>query len=93
MTGTPSLRSKTSGSMHGTQRHWTGCWRMTSSTPVYSGDIINKAQNIDWLTKHPRPANSHARFAQLEVRLFGDVAQAYGAVSAQETAVTAEPKS
>lgn len=90
--------------------------------PVYSGDIINKAQNIDWLTKHPRPANSHARFAQLEVRLFGDVAQAYGAVSvsddsgrevsrsvftdvfvyrngrwqavsAQETAVTAEPKS
>jgi hypothetical protein len=58
MTGTPSLRSKTSGSMHGTQRHWTGCWRMTSSTPVYSGDIINKAQNIDWLTKHPRPANS-----------------------------------
>lgn len=90
--------------------------------PVYSGDIINKAQNIDWLTKHPRPANRHARFAQMEVRLFGDVAQAYGAVSvcddsgtevsrsvftdvfvyrngrwqavsAQEIAVVAEPKS
>lgn len=52
--------------------------------PVYSGDIINKAQNIDWLTKHPRPANRHAHFVQMEVRLFGDVAQAYGAVSVSD---------
>jgi ketosteroid isomerase-like protein len=44
---------------------------------------------------HETPATRKqpARFAQLQVRLFGDVAQAYGAVSAQETAVTAEPKS
>jgi hypothetical protein len=49
--------------------------------PFYTGDIINKAQTIDWLMKHLRPANLHARFARLDVRLFGDVGQAYGAVS------------
>jgi hypothetical protein len=52
--------------------------------PVYTGDIINKAQNIDWLMKHPRPANRHARFARMEVRLFGDVGQAYGVVSVSD---------
>lgn len=88
--------------------------------PVYTGNIINKAQHIDWVTKHPRAANRHARFARMDVRLFGDVAQAYGvvsvsdetgseigrnvftdvfvyrngrwqAISAQETAIVAEP--
>jgi hypothetical protein len=52
--------------------------------PVYSGDIIDKKQNIDWLLKHPRPANRHAHFARLEVRLFGDVGQAYGTVSVSD---------
>jgi hypothetical protein len=52
--------------------------------PVYTGDIINKTQSIDWLMKHPRPANRHARFARLDVRLFGDVGQAYGAVSVSD---------
>ena len=54
--------------------------------PVYSGDIINKTQNIEWLMKHPRPANRHARFARMDVRLFGDVAQAYGTVSVSDDA-------
>jgi hypothetical protein len=52
--------------------------------PVYTGDVINKRQNIEWLMKHPRPANRHARFASIEVRLFGDVAQVYGAVSVSD---------
>jgi hypothetical protein len=52
--------------------------------PVYTGDIINKRENIEWLMKHPRPANRHARFASMEIRLFGDVAQAYGAVSVSD---------
>jgi hypothetical protein len=52
--------------------------------PLYSGEIINKAQHIEWVTKHPRPANRHARFARLDVRLFGDVAQAYGVVSVSD---------
>lgn len=52
--------------------------------PVYTGDIINKRQNIEWLMQHPRPANRHARFARLDVRLFGDVAQAYGTLSVSD---------
>jgi hypothetical protein len=53
--------------------------------PVYTGNIISKAQNIDWLMKHPRPANRHARFARMDVRLFGDIAQAYGTVSVSDS--------
>jgi hypothetical protein len=52
--------------------------------PVYTGDIINKRQNIDWLMQNPRPMNRHARFARMEVRLFGDIGQAYGAVSVSD---------
>ena len=52
--------------------------------PVYTGDIINKARNIEWLVKHPRPANRHARIARMDVRLFGDVAQAFGTVSVSD---------
>ena len=54
--------------------------------PVFTGDIIDKSQHIDWALKHPRAADRHARFARLEVRLFGDIGQAYGVVALSDHA-------
>jgi len=48
--------------------------------PVVTGDFLTKQQHIDWVTKHPPPANIKWRFDRLDVRLYGDVGIATGTV-------------
>lgn len=40
--------------------------------PVAPGYLLTKAQNIDWLMKHLRPASRQERLERLQVRLYGD---------------------
>ena len=49
--------------------------------PVYTGDFLTKAQNIDWSTRHPRPASLKPRFERLDIRLYGDIGIANGIVA------------
>jgi len=48
--------------------------------PVPSGDFLNKTQHIDWMTKHPPPANLRFAFDRLDVRVYGDTGIANGSV-------------
>jgi hypothetical protein len=48
--------------------------------PVFTGDFLTKTEHIDWVTRHPRPANIKPRFERLDVRLYGDMAIANGIV-------------
>jgi hypothetical protein len=48
--------------------------------PVITGDFLTKSQHIDWVTRHPPPANIKWRFDRLDVRLYGDVGIANGTV-------------
>jgi Domain of unknown function (DUF4440) len=48
--------------------------------PVFTGDFLTKAQHIEWVTKHPRPANLKPRFERLDIRLYGDIGIANGIV-------------
>lgn len=50
--------------------------------PVSTGDIIDKAQHIGFVAKHPRPASVHPRFERLDVRVYGTTAIATGIVDA-----------
>jgi hypothetical protein len=47
---------------------------------VVTGDFLTKSQHIDWVTKHPPPANIKWRFDRLDIRLYGDVGIANGTV-------------
>jgi ketosteroid isomerase-like protein len=48
--------------------------------------VITKAEQFDFMRKHPRPPRDPAQrhFAELRVRVYGDVAIATGVVSATE---------
>jgi uncharacterized protein DUF4440 len=48
--------------------------------PVSTGDFLTKAQHIEWVTRHPRPANLRARFERIDIRLYGDMGIANGSV-------------
>ena len=48
--------------------------------PVVTGQFLTKQQHIDWMVAHPPPPTRKARFEQMDVRLFGDVAIAAGIV-------------
>ena len=48
--------------------------------PVVTGHFLNKQQHIDWTVAHPPPPTRKARFEQMDVRLYGDVAVAGGIV-------------
>lgn len=52
--------------------------------PVFTGDIIDKAEHIAFVAKHPRPASVHTRFERLDVRLYGPTAIATGIVDATQ---------
>lgn len=52
--------------------------------PVFTGDIIDKAEHIAFVAKHPRPASVHTRFERLDVRLYGTTAIATGIVDATQ---------
>lgn len=45
-----------------------------------SGDIIDKAEHVDYVAKHPRPASVHSGFERLDVRVYGSAAIATGIV-------------
>ena len=47
-----------------------------------SGEIIDKAEHVDYVAKHPRPASVHSRFERLDVRVYGSAAIATGIVDA-----------
>jgi Domain of unknown function (DUF4440) len=48
--------------------------------PVVTGDLLNKAQHIQFSSTHPPPANLRNRFDDLKVRLYGDVGIVNGLV-------------
>lgn len=48
--------------------------------PVPTGDLLTKAQHIEWFTKHPPPASLQFRFDRLDIRLYGDIGIANGIV-------------
>ncbi len=48
--------------------------------PVVTGQFLTKEEHIRWMVAHPPPATRKARFEQLDVRIFGDVAIAGGVV-------------
>ena len=48
--------------------------------PVVTGDFLTKSQHIDWVTRHPPPANIKWRFDRLDIRVYGDVGIANGTV-------------
>lgn len=50
--------------------------------PVSTGDIIDKAQHIGYVAKHPRADSVHPRFERLDVRVYGTTAIATGVVHA-----------
>lgn len=50
--------------------------------PVFTGDIIDKAEHIAYVAAHPRPASVRTRFERLDVRLYGTTAIATGIVVA-----------
>lgn len=50
--------------------------------PVFTGDIIGKAEHIAFVTEHPRSASEHTRFERLDVRVYGSAAIATGIVDA-----------
>lgn len=50
--------------------------------PVFTGDIIDKAQHIAFVAAHPTRASTHTRFARLDVRVYGTAAIATGIVDA-----------
>ena len=52
--------------------------------PVFTGDIIDKAEHIAFVVAHPRPASVHTRFERLDVRLYGSTAIATGIVDAAQ---------
>ena len=53
--------------------------------PVPSGDFLTKAQHIDWVTKHPRPANLRFDFDRLDVRIYGNTGIANGSVVTKDS--------
>lgn len=50
--------------------------------PVSTGDIIDKAEHIGFVARHPRPASVHPHFERLDVRVYGATAIATGIVDA-----------
>jgi hypothetical protein len=44
--------------------------------------IITKAEQLDFMRRHPRPRPAQRRFAELTVRIYGDIAIANGVVVA-----------
>ena len=52
--------------------------------PVTTGHFLSKRQHIDWAVAHPPSPARKARFEQLDVRLYGDIAIANGIVATQE---------
>lgn len=51
---------------------------------VPSDHFLTKREHIDWFIKHPHPKGRHTQFDKLEVRLYGDVGIANGAVVAAD---------
>jgi uncharacterized protein DUF4440 len=49
--------------------------------PVFTGDVLTKAQHIDWSATHLPPAGVTSRFERLDVRVFSDIAIATGIVA------------
>jgi hypothetical protein len=47
---------------------------------VTGGQVITKAQHIEWAVSHPASAGQSARFGRLDVRLFDNTAIADGTV-------------
>jgi len=56
--------------------------------PVFTGDVLTKAQHIDWATTHLPPAGVSSRFERLDVRVFSDIAVATGIVARSDGAKT-----
>lgn len=56
--------------------------------PVFTGDVLNKAQHIDWSTAHLPPAGITSRFERLDVRAFSEIAIATGIVARSDGART-----
>jgi hypothetical protein len=51
---------------------------------VFTGDIIDKAEHIAFVARHPRAPSVHTRFERLDVRLYGITAIATGIVAATQ---------
>ena len=49
--------------------------------PVFTGDVLDKAQHIDWATAHLPPSGVTSRFEHVDVRVFSDIAIATGVVA------------
>ncbi len=50
--------------------------------PVFTGDVLDKAQHIAWSATHVPPTTMSSRFERMGVRLFGDVGIVDGIVAA-----------
>jgi hypothetical protein len=48
--------------------------------PVVTGDVLTKAQHIEYSSKHLPPADRASRFEDLQVRIYGDVGIVNGLV-------------
>ena len=55
---------------------------------MFTGDVLTKAQHIDWSTTHLPPAGVTSQFDRLDVRLYGDIAIATGIVARSDGART-----
>jgi hypothetical protein len=48
--------------------------------PVPTGDFLTRQQHLDWLGRHPPPANLQRRLDGMTVRLYGDTGIVTGTV-------------